>query len=86
MLSLSRYVIMQVLLAAAFIVQQIVQIPAHWLVNRANLMRTKGKISLSTTKNNFHFPPYFSFPHYNRPLSRGGHFVSGDLKALFMHG
>ena len=30
MLSLSRYVIMQVLLAAAFIDQQIVQIPAHW--------------------------------------------------------
>ena len=76
MLSLSRYVIMQVPLAAAFIVQQIVQIPAHWLVNRANLMRTKGKISLSTTKNNF--PPYFSFPHYNRPSSHGGHFVSGD--------
>ena len=29
MVSLSRYVIMQVLLAAAFIVQQIVQILAH---------------------------------------------------------
>ena len=32
MLSLSRYVIMQVLLAAAFILQQIVQIPAHFFL------------------------------------------------------
>ena len=56
MVSLSRYVIMQVLLAAAFIVQQIVQILrliVSWLVNRAYLMTKKGKIALSTTKNNF---------------------------------
>ena len=32
MLSLSRYVIMQVLLAAAFILQQIAQIPAHFFL------------------------------------------------------
>ena len=56
MVSLSRYVIMQVLLADAFIVQQIVQILrliVSWLVNRAYLMTKKGKIALSTTKNNF---------------------------------
>ena len=34
MVSLSRYVIMQVLLAAAFIVQQIVQFLAHWFLAR----------------------------------------------------
>ena len=58
------------------------QLIDSWLVNSANLMRTKCKISLSTTKNDFHLPPYFSFPHYNRPLSRGGHFVSGELKSF----
>ena len=66
MVSLSRYVIMQVLLAAAFIVQSIVQILRlidSWLVNRAYLMRKKGKIAPSTTKNNFSlsFLPFLVF-------------------------
>ena len=69
MVSLSLYVIMQVLLADAFIVQQIVQILAHWFLARKSccLMTKKGKIALSTTKNNFSLSllPFLLFAHFN---------------------
>ena len=55
-MSLSRYVIMQVILACAFRLPNKLfkcRIIDSWLTNRAYLMRTKGKIALSTMKNNF---------------------------------
>ena len=55
MVSLSRYVIMQALFAAASLSNKLFKswFTDSWLVNRAYFMRKKGKIALSTTKNNF---------------------------------
>ena len=55
-MSLSRYVIMQVIVACAFRLSNKLfkcRIIDSWLINRAYLMRAKGKIALSTIKNNF---------------------------------
>ena len=71
MVSLCRYVIMQVLLAAAFIVQQIVQILRlidSCLVNRAYLMieEKRQNSSFYHEKQFSTFsPPFFAFPHFN---------------------
>ena len=55
-MSLSRYVIMQVVLACASRLSNKLfkyRLIDSWLINRAYLMRRKGKIALSTMKNNF---------------------------------
>ena len=69
MVSLSRYVIMQVLLAAAFIVQSIVQILAHWFLARKSCIFNEEKRQNSSfyhEKQFFaFFPPFFGFPHFN---------------------
>ena len=69
MVSLSRYVIMQVLLAATFIVQQIVQILAHWFLARKSCIFNEEKRQNSSfyhEKQFFTFsPPFFAFPHFN---------------------
>ena len=69
MVSLSRYVIMQVLLAATFIVQQIVQILAHWFLARKSCIFNEEKRqnnSFYHEKQFFTFsPPFFAFPHFN---------------------
>ena len=69
MVSLSRYVIMQVLQAAVFIVQQIVQILAHWFLARKSCIFNEEKRQNSSfyhEKQFFTFsPPFFTFPHFN---------------------
>ena len=57
MVSLSRYVIMQVLLAATFIVQQIVQILAQEKRQNSSFYHEKQFFTFS--------PPFFAFPHFN---------------------
>lgn len=50
--------------------------------------KLKGQLR-SSLASMFYFFPESSFTfvlNYNRPLSRGSYFVSGDLKALFMQG
>ena len=59
-MSLSRYVIMQVIVACAFRLSNKLfkcRIIDSWPINRAYLMRTKGKIALYTTTNNFSLSP-----------------------------
>ena len=69
MVSLSRYAIMQVLLAAPFIVQQIIQILADWFLARKSCIFNKEKRqnkSLYHEKQLFTFSlPFFAFPQFN---------------------
>ena len=56
LMSLSRYVIMQVILACAFRLSNKLfkcRLIDSWLINREYLMRTEAKIALSTMKNSF---------------------------------
>ena len=82
-MSLSRYVIMQVIVACAFRLSNKLfkyRVIDSRLINRAYLMRTKGKIVLSTMKNNFSLSPLpFLFFHISIDICHEAAILSQEI-------
>ena len=68
------------------IFQQIVQMQDYWFLAHKSCIFNEDKRQNSSFYHDKQFftfsSPFFAFPHFNRHLSRGCHFVSGDLKSF----